>query len=192
MDLWCRAGAGRVTAGRAGPDIEGRGARGREGAARSGGRLFADGGGTRDHTKAGADADVRGAAVGGHIMTAKVRVWLAERPDPLLARAIDRLARTEDVAHIAVMPDAHVSEDVCVGTVTATTRRLLPAAVGGDIGCGMTAVRLGARAESLADRHRAARVLSAFSRLLPGLARPAAEAPPLPDALLGRPLSAPS
>src|SRR5262245_28789382 len=104
-------------------------------------------------------------------MTANVRMWLAERPSPLLARAIDRLARTEDVQQIAVMPDAHVSEDVCVGTVTATTTRVLPAAVGGDIGCGMTAVRLGAKAESLADRHRAARVLSGFSKAVPRLAR---------------------
>src|SRR5262245_51964024 len=59
-----------------------------------------------------------------------------------LRAAIERLGRTEDVVRIALMPDAHVAEDVCVGTVTATTRRLLPAAVGGDIGCGMVAVRL--------------------------------------------------
>lgn len=122
-------------------------------------------------------------------MTATVRTWLPERPDPLLATALDRLSRTEDVEHIAVMPDAHVSEDVCVGTVTATGRRILPAAVGGDIGCGMVALRLGARAELLASRDRAARVLSGLTRGVPKVMRRTAEAPPLPDALLEQPLS---
>ncbi len=122
-------------------------------------------------------------------MTALVRAWLPERPDPLLTAALDRLARTEDVQQIAVMPDAHVAEDVCVGTVTATSRRLLPAAVGGDIGCGMMTVRLGVTAESLADRDRAARVLAGFERRVPKLLRRSAEAPPLPQVLLDLPLS---
>jgi tRNA-splicing ligase RtcB len=87
------------------------------------------------------------------------------------------------------MPDAHVAEDVCVGTVTATSRRLLPAAVGGDIGCGMMTVRLGVGAESLADRDRAARVLAGFERLVPKLLRRSSEAPPLPQCLLELPLS---
>lgn len=125
-------------------------------------------------------------------MTADVRTWLPEKPDRLLAAAIARLTRAEDVVHVAVMPDAHVAEEVCVGAVTATRRRLLPAAVGGDIGCGMTAVRLGAPADRLADRDSAAKVLAGLSKQCPPLLRRAAEAPPLPDALLERPLSAPS
>ncbi len=125
-------------------------------------------------------------------MTAPVHAWLPERPNPLLAAAIERLSRTEDVQQIAVMPDAHVSEDVCVGTVTATSRRLLPAAVGGDIGCGMTTLRLGVSAASLADRNKAARVLAGFEQLVPKLLRRSSEAPPLPDELLDLPLSTPS
>lgn len=122
-------------------------------------------------------------------MTAPVHAWLPERPSPLLTAALERLSRTEDVQRILVMPDAHVSEDVCVGTVTATSRRLLPAAIGGDIGCGMTTLRLGASAGSLAERSQAARVLAGFERLVPKLLRRSSEAPPLPDALLEHTLS---
>lgn len=122
-------------------------------------------------------------------MTASVATWLPEKPEPLLTAMLDRLARTEDVERIAVMPDAHVAEDVCVGTVTATTRRLLPAAVGGDIGCGMITLRLGASADLLADRDTAARVLGGLTSAVPRLLRPAAEAPELPDDLAGLPLS---
>lgn len=125
-------------------------------------------------------------------MTATLRTWLPDKPDRLLTSALDRLARAEDVVHIAVMPDAHVAEEVCVGTVTATRRRILPAAVGNDIGCGMVAVRLGVTADRLADRHTAAKVLSALGEAVPPLLRRSAQAPPLPDALLEQPLSAPS
>jgi len=125
-------------------------------------------------------------------MTATIKTWLPERASPALSSALERLARTEDVVHIAVMPDAHVSEDVCVGTVTATTHRLLPAAVGGDIGCGMAALRFTTSAELLSDRQRAARVLQGLSRLVPPLVHRAAEAPKLPGELLERPLSTPS
>jgi tRNA-splicing ligase RtcB len=44
------------------------------------------------------------------------------------------------VRRIAVMPDVHLSADVCVGTVVATDHTLYPAAVGGDIGCGVAAI----------------------------------------------------
>lgn len=125
-------------------------------------------------------------------MSARVAVWLPDGPGAELRAALDRLARADDVVHVAVMPDAHLAEEVCVGTVTATTRRLYPAAVGGDIGCGMVALRVEARADLLADRDRAARLLAALYRRVPALVHPTAEAPPLPEDLLADPLSAPA
>lgn len=124
-------------------------------------------------------------------MSARLATWLPDGPGAELRAALDRLARADDVVHIAVMPDAHLAEEVCVGTVTATTRRLYPAAVGGDIGCGMVALRFRADADLLADRDRAARLLAALYRRVPHLVHPTAEAPPLPGALLDAPLSAP-
>jgi tRNA-splicing ligase RtcB len=116
-------------------------------------------------------------------MSAPIFAWLPGGMPAALRAALSRLARTEDVVHVAVMPDAHLAEDVCVGTVTATTRRLIPAAVGGDVGCGMVAERLVADPDLLADRDRAARLLAGFYRAIPHLLHPAASAPLLPPAL---------
>lgn len=44
--------------------------------------------------------------------------------------------------HIAVMPDAHWGMGSTVGSVIATQGAIIPAAVGVDIGCGMSAVKL--------------------------------------------------
>jgi tRNA-splicing ligase RtcB len=106
-----------------------------------------------------------------------------------LRAAIERLGRTEDVVRIALMPDAHVAEDVCVGTVTATNRRILPAAVGGDIGCGMVAIRLLCQADLLADRDRAALVLAGFYQYIPHVLHISKDAPDLPEELRDKPLA---
>jgi tRNA-splicing ligase RtcB len=53
--------------------------------------------------------------------------------------------------HIAAMPDVHLGIGATVGSVIPTKGAIIPAAVGVDIGCGMMAVRLGARAEQLPD-----------------------------------------
>lgn len=45
--------------------------------------------------------------------------------------------------HIAFMPDAHVGKGSTVGSVIATKGAIIPAAVGVDIGCGMTAINTG-------------------------------------------------
>jgi tRNA-splicing ligase RtcB (3'-phosphate/5'-hydroxy nucleic acid ligase) len=122
-------------------------------------------------------------------MNARVVEFLPENKSAELRAAVERLGRTEDVVRIALMPDAHVAEEVCVGTVTATTRRLLPAAVGGDIGCGMVAIRLSCDAELLADRDRAASVLAALYERIPHSMHPSKDAPDLPDALCDKPLA---
>src|ERR1700721_2040835 len=43
--------------------------------------------------------------------------------------------------HVAIMPDAHLGKGACVGMVLPTLHAIIPAAVGGDIGCGMMGVR---------------------------------------------------
>lgn len=45
-------------------------------------------------------------------------------------------------SHIAVMPDVHVGQGSTIGTVLATKGAICPAAVGVDIGCGMSATPL--------------------------------------------------
>src|SRR6266700_3817132 len=71
---------------------------------------------------------------------APIRTWLAAPMDHDVSEAIERLRRAPDVQQIAVMPDVHLSADVCIGVVVATSSLIYPQAVGGDIGCGMLAV----------------------------------------------------
>lgn len=53
--------------------------------------------------------------------------------------------------HVAVMPDVHVGIGATIGSVVPTKGALVPAAVGVDLGCGMSAVRTSLRAVNLPD-----------------------------------------
>lgn len=70
------------------------------------------------------------------------------------------------VEHVAAMPDVHVSEGVAVGTVFATERHIVPGALGGDLGCGVSALRFDFPAASL-DTAELTRLLTALARRVP-------------------------
>ena len=61
------------------------------------------------------------------------------------------------VGHVAAMPDVHVGIGATIGSVIPTRRALIPAAVGVDIGCGMSAARLTLDAARLPDSLRGVR-----------------------------------
>jgi tRNA-splicing ligase RtcB (3'-phosphate/5'-hydroxy nucleic acid ligase) len=72
-------------------------------------------------------------------------------------------------SHIAAMPDVHAGIGATVGSVIPTLNAIIPAAVGVDIGCGMSAVRLSIKSTQLPDNLAAMR--SAIERAVPvGLA----------------------
>ena len=102
---------------------------------------------------------------------APVRAWLAAPLGQEVSGAIERLRRSPDVQQIAVMPDVHLSADVCIGVVVATSHLIYPQAVGGDIGCGMLAVALNIESESLGDPRVAGRVLAELGRAVPARRR---------------------
>lgn len=54
-------------------------------------------------------------------------------------------------SHIAAMPDVHFGKGATVGSVIPTIAAIIPAAVGVDIGCGMSAVCLSINANQLPD-----------------------------------------
>ena len=58
---------------------------------------------------------------------------------------------------IAVMPDVHLGAGSTIGSVIATDKAIIPAAVGVDIGCGMMAVRTTLTANDLPDNLGAVR-----------------------------------
>jgi tRNA-splicing ligase RtcB (3'-phosphate/5'-hydroxy nucleic acid ligase) len=66
---------------------------------------------------------------------------------------------------IAVMPDVHLGKGATVGSVIPTTKAIIPAAVGVDIGCGMMAVRTSLTANDLPDD--LAPLRSAIERAVP-------------------------
>jgi tRNA-splicing ligase RtcB len=102
---------------------------------------------------------------------APIRSWLAAPIGREVSEAIDRLRRAPDVQQIAVMPDVHLSADVCIGVVVATSHLIYPQAVGGDIGCGMLAVGLDLDSAALDDARVAGQVLNALGRAVPARRR---------------------
>lgn len=68
-------------------------------------------------------------------------------------------------SHIAAMPDVHLGIGATVGAVIPTLNAIIPAAVGVDIGCGMSAVRLSVKSSQLPDNLAAMR--SAIERAVP-------------------------
>ena len=120
---------------------------------------------------------------------APVSMWLAEPLPEDVGAALRRLRRAGDVHRVAVMPDVHLANEVCIGTVVATRRRLYPAAVGGDIGCGVSTLRFPGVASAV-DEAFARRLLSALPTHVPVMRRPA-PGPPWSDGLDPAALSAP-
>lgn len=81
---------------------------------------------------------------------APVRMWVDPRTvDPQAMRQLRNVADLPWTDGVAVMPDVHVGIGATVGSVIAMRQAVCPAAVGVDIGCGMTAVRTSLRAEDL-------------------------------------------
>ena len=118
-----------------------------------------------------------------------LRAWLAEPMPPDVRRTVERMSRATDVQHVAIMPDVHLAKDVCVGTVVATTRLIYPAAVGGDIGCGVAAAAFDAPADLLSDVENADRLLRALPEALPIIRHGPRTRRPLPPHLTDLPLS---
>ncbi|MEY9212679.1 RtcB family protein [Thermobifida halotolerans] len=95
-----------------------------------------------------------------------IRMWTD--PSTVEQPAMDQLRNVTTlpwVHGLAVMPDVHYGKGATVGSVIAMRDAVSPAAVGVDIGCGMTAVKTSLRAEDLPDDLRGLR--SGLERAVP-------------------------
>src|SRR6186713_667153 len=96
-----------------------------------------------------------------------IRLWA--NPHEVEADALRQLKAVASLPwvahHVAVMPDVHVGKGATVGSVIALRGAVAPAAVGVDIGCGMTAVRTSLFAKDLPDSLRSLR--SAIEKSIP-------------------------
>ncbi|WP_431728511.1 RtcB family protein [Verrucosispora sp. TAA-831] len=83
---------------------------------------------------------------------APVRVWTDPHSiEPLAAQQLRNIGALPWVQGVAVMPDVHYGKGATVGSVIAMRQAVSPAAVGVDIGCGMSAVRTSLTAADLPD-----------------------------------------
>src|SRR5262245_44566016 len=84
---------------------------------------------------------------------APIRSWAPPHTiEPDALKQLRAIASLPWVAHhVAVMPDVHLGRGATVGSVIALRGAVAPAAVGVDIGCGMTAVRTTLLARQLPD-----------------------------------------
>ena len=120
---------------------------------------------------------------------ARIAAWLTEPVAGDVAKSLLRLAEAEDVQHVAVMPDVHLAENVCIGTAVATRELIYPQAVGGDIGCGMAAWQFDVDADLLADERTAAELMQFLYHRVPSNRHRRETNPGLPVDLMDSPLS---
>ena len=84
---------------------------------------------------------------------APLKLW--DSAGPFEAGAMQQLRNVASLPfifrHVAGMPDVHWGMGATVGSVIATQKAIVPAAVGVDIGCGMMAVRTSLTASQLPD-----------------------------------------
>ena len=96
-----------------------------------------------------------------------VKKWVSHRLNPDVQRSLNRMSQAPDVQYLAIMPDVHLATDVCIGTVLATKSIVYPAAVGGDIGCGILAIELLVDHHRFADERAAVELLAELYRVIP-------------------------
>lgn len=81
-----------------------------------------------------------------------VKIWT----DDVDERSLEQLSNIAAMPfvhhHVAAMPDVHLGIGATIGSVIATHKAIIPAAVGVDIGCGMVAARLSLTANDIDER----------------------------------------
>ncbi len=85
---------------------------------------------------------------------ADIFVWDKEvgPPEPQAMKQLEELASLPFIYHhVAVMPDVHWGMGATIGSVFCTKGAIVPAGVGVDIGCGMTAARLPLTSNDIPD-----------------------------------------
>jgi tRNA-splicing ligase RtcB len=95
-----------------------------------------------------------------------VKVYTGEI-EPAARQQLVNISRLPVVHHhVAAMPDVHLGIGATVGSVIATRKAIIPAAVGVDIGCGMMATRLSLNANQL-DESSLNKVFAQIARDVP-------------------------
>jgi len=94
-----------------------------------------------------------------------IKIWSAEIDDSTMSQARNLANLPFAFRHVAIMPDAHVGYGMPIGGVLAAIDKIIPNAVGLDIGCGVCAWRTGISAEEFLGRRTA--ILNDVQRSVP-------------------------
>ena len=81
-----------------------------------------------------------------------VKIWTDEVDDKSRAQLSNIASLPFIHHHVAAMPDVHLGIGATIGSVIATHKAIIPAAVGVDLGCGMVAARLSLTANALDEK----------------------------------------
>ena len=95
-----------------------------------------------------------------------VKIWTDDVDERSLEQ-LNNIAKMPFIHHhVAAMPDVHLGIGATIGSVIATHKAIIPAAVGVDLGCGMVAARLSITANDL-DEKSLKKVFDQISRDVP-------------------------
>lgn len=98
-----------------------------------------------------------------------IKIWINDIWTNLEPQALEQAKRVSRLPfiykHVALMPDAHLGNGACVGSVIACKGAIVPALVGVDIGCGMLAAMTNLTANDLPNNLFAIR--SAIESVVP-------------------------
>lgn len=95
-----------------------------------------------------------------------VKIWTDEVDDKSREQLRNLASLPFIHHHVAAMPDVHLGIGATIGSVIATHKAIIPAAVGVDLGCGMVAARLSITANEL-DEKALQKVFNQISRDVP-------------------------
>ncbi|MBK1680700.1 RtcB family protein [Rhodocyclus tenuis] len=95
-----------------------------------------------------------------------VKIWTDEVDEKSIQQLTNIASLPFIHHHVAAMPDVHLGIGATIGSVIATHKAIIPAAVGVDIGCGMVACRLSVTANDL-DEKALQNVFGQISRDVP-------------------------
>ncbi|QGU33355.1 RtcB family protein [Thermochromatium tepidum] len=104
-----------------------------------------------------------------HVLTdgrVPVKIWTDEVEEDAKKQLANLASLPFIHHHVAAMPDVHLGIGATIGSVIATHKAIIPAAVGVDIGCGMVACRLSLTANDL-DEKSLKKVFDQISRDVP-------------------------
>ena len=81
-----------------------------------------------------------------------VKIWTDDVDEPSKQQLANIAGLPFIHHHVAAMPDVHLGKGATIGSVIATHKAIIPAAVGVDLGCGMVAARLSMTASDLDEK----------------------------------------